>query len=138
MNYLKVYYAIISKAAGREPSILYDKHHIIPQSIGGPDIESNWIYLTPREHVIAHHCLAKAYPDNEMLNSGFNVPNLKHFDCYRYMMRVKDLAQNLEASKKKKELIEKISLLCSVIKTLNIDSVPITKTGDGKKIKKKK
>lgn len=135
MNYLKAYYAIIAKAAGRKPSILYDKHHIIPQSIGGPDIETNWIYLKPREHMIAHHLLAKAYPEVEKLQSGFNVPNLKYFDCYRYMLRVKDLAMMLEESKRKQDCIDKIKLLCDVIDELNcIDKVKVTRR-NGRKIK---
>lgn len=136
MNYLRVYYAVIAHAAGRDPGILYEKHHIIPQSQGGPDIESNWIYLTPREHVVAHHCLAKAYPDNEKLNSGFNVNDLKSYTCYKYMMRIKDLANSLEASKKKLEIIEKIEVLCDAVKKLNIQNLPVTKTGDGKRIRR--
>lgn len=134
MNYLKVYYEIIAKAAGRKPCILYDKHHIIPQSIGGPDIETNWIYLRPREHMIAHHLLAKAYPEVEKLQSGFNVPSLKYFDCYRYMMRIKDLAMMLEESKRKQDCIDKIKMLCEVVSNLNIDKVKVTKR-NGKKIK---
>ena len=106
--------------------------------MGGPDIETNWIYLTPREHVVAHHCLAPAYPENEKLNSGFNVADLKNYDCYRYMMRIHDLGQCLEATKKKKETIEKIMLLCNAIQTMNIDAIPVTKTGDGKRIKRNK
>ena len=127
---------IIAKAAGRQPCVLYDKHHIIPQSIGGPDVESNWIYLTPREHVIAHHCLAKAYPEQEVLNQGFTVNNLKHYDCYRHMMRIKDLANTLEATKKKREVIEKIVLLTNAISKLDIDKVPCTKSGDGRRIRR--
>lgn len=136
MNYLKAYYAIIANASGRKPSILYDKHHIIPQSQGGPDIESNWIYLTPKEHVVVHHCLAKAYPDNEKLNSGFNVNDLNSYTCYKYMMRIRDLACSLEAAKKKLEIIEKIELLCDAVKKLNIENLPATKTGDGKRIRR--
>lgn len=135
MNYLKVYYAIISKAAGRTPSILYDKHHIIPSAIGGPDIDTNWIYLTPREHIVAHHLLAKAYPDVEKLQTGFNVPNLKMFDCYRYMLRIKDVANMLEETKRKQECIDKIILLCEAVSKLNINKVQVTKQ-NGKKIKK--
>ncbi len=83
MNYLKTYFSIIAEAAGREPSILYDKHHIIPQSLGGPDVPTNWIYLTPREHMIAHHLLARAYPDVELLQSGFNMKKvcIKYWGC---------------------------------------------------------
>lgn len=35
------------------------KHHIIPRHVGGKDEESNYTYLTEREHVIAHFLLWK-------------------------------------------------------------------------------
>lgn len=33
---------------------LYHKHHIIPKSMGGNNAPDNLVYLTPREHYIAH------------------------------------------------------------------------------------
>lgn len=33
---------------------LYHKHHIIPKSMGGNNDSDNLVYLTPREHYIAH------------------------------------------------------------------------------------
>ncbi len=36
-----------------------ENHHIIPLSIGGTNIKSNLIALTPREHYIAHRILVK-------------------------------------------------------------------------------
>lgn len=137
MNYLKYYFAIVSKAAGRTDGILYDKHHIIPRGIGGPDIETNWIYLTPKEHLVAHHLLAKAYPDVEKLQSGFNVSNFKTYDCYRYMLRLKDIANVLEETKRKQECIDKIKILCNEVTRLGIEKVQVTKH-NGKKIKNKK
>jgi hypothetical protein len=52
------------------------------------------------------------------------------------MMRIKDLANSLEASKKKLEIIEKIEVLCDAVKKLNIQNLPVTKTGDGKRIRR--
>jgi hypothetical protein len=39
----------------------YEKHHIVPKSLGGSDAKSNIVVLTPREHCIAHMLLAKMY-----------------------------------------------------------------------------
>ena len=39
----------------------YEKHHILPVSLGGTDDKSNIIILTYREHYIAHKMLAKMY-----------------------------------------------------------------------------
>lgn len=125
MNYLKIYFAIIAKAAGRKPSILYDKHHIIPQSLGGPDIATNWIYLYPKEHLVAHHLLARAYPDVELLQSGFNVKrvSIKHYNHYRWAMRIKDLAVMIEYAKNKKELISRLKVLLDAIGDIDMDKV---------------
>jgi hypothetical protein len=128
MNYLKIYFAIIAKAAGREPSILYDKHHIIPQSLGGPDVPTNWIYLTPREHMVAHHLLARAYPDVELLQSGFNLKKvcIKYYDYYRWSMRLKDLAGMIEYSKNKKEIITRLRVLLDAIGDVDLDKhIPV-------------
>lgn len=128
MNYLKIYFAIIAKAAGRESSILYDKHHIIPQSLGGPDVPTNWIYLTPREHMIAHHLLARAYPDVELLQSGFNLKKvcIKYYDYYRWSMRLKDLAGMIEYSKNKKEIVTRLRVLLDAIGDVDLDKhIPV-------------
>lgn len=128
MNYLKIYFAIIAKAAGRESSILYDKHHIIPQSLGGPDVPTNWIYLTPREHMIAHHLLARTYPDVELLQSGFNLKKvcIKYYDYYRWSMRLKDLAGMIEYSKNKKEIISRLRVLLDAIGDIDLDKhIPV-------------
>lgn len=37
------------------------RHHIVPKHSGGTDEESNYTYLTPREHVIAHYLLWRIY-----------------------------------------------------------------------------
>ena len=37
----------------------YEKHHIIPRSLGGSDEEENLVLLTAREHFIAHLLLTK-------------------------------------------------------------------------------
>ena len=125
MNYLRIYFAIIANAAGREPSILFDKHHIIPQSLGGPDVQTNWIYLTPREHLVAHHLLARAYPSVELLQAGFNMRKvcIKYYDYYRWSVRLKDLAAMIEYSKDKKGLLAKIKVLLDAIGDVDLDKV---------------
>lgn len=41
-----------------------DYHHIIPTCMGGSDEEENLIYLTPREHFVAHYKLMMENPDS--------------------------------------------------------------------------
>lgn len=57
-----------------------EKHHIIPQCLGGSNDASNLIALSPRAHYIAHWILYKAYPENSSLAHAFammmvNNPN---------------------------------------------------------------
>lgn len=65
--YSKVYFSTIhraqqrnwKKAKGRE------RHHIIPQSLGGTNDKSNLVYLSCREHFICHWLLMKmTYGEN--------------------------------------------------------------------------
>lgn len=60
-KYYKWYTAIIKKAISRDANNLgyVEKHHIIPRSLGGLDIDSNIAILTGREHFICHYLLTK-------------------------------------------------------------------------------
>jgi hypothetical protein len=39
----------------------FEKHHIIPKSLGGSNAKFNLVVFTPREHCLAHMLLAKMY-----------------------------------------------------------------------------
>jgi hypothetical protein len=65
MNYVKLYDNLILAARDQQrvktTRYEYDRHHIIPRSLGGEDIPSNLVLLTPREHYLAHKLLVKIY-----------------------------------------------------------------------------
>jgi len=44
-----------------DENIYVEKHHIVPKSFGGKDDDSNLIFLSTREHFIAHLILWKTY-----------------------------------------------------------------------------
>lgn len=75
MNYIKVYNSLIERAIGREldANSYYEKHHIIPKSKGGTDDPSNIVYLTYREHIIAHWLLHTNYPTDKQLAAAFHM-----------------------------------------------------------------
>ena len=60
-KYTKLYYKLIEgavklnlgKGSGRE------RHHIIPQSLGGLNVKSNLVYISGQEHFICHWLLVK-------------------------------------------------------------------------------
>jgi hypothetical protein len=138
MEYLRIYYQIIASAAGRKDAVIYEKHHIIPRGLGGPDISPNIIYLTPKEHVIAHHLLAKAYPNEEKLQGGFNIKNLKRHNYSRWMHSLQNMVRDLSYTARKKETLNKIQQLLNVLNINGIDNlIPVSPT-PGAGVPKKK
>jgi hypothetical protein len=62
-KYTACYFRIIEKSHGRVLSV-GEKHHIIPRSMGGTNVASNFAKLTPREHLICHILLTKMTDGN--------------------------------------------------------------------------
>jgi hypothetical protein len=63
MDYQKIYDRFISDRREKEQYITgySERHHIVPRSLGGPDVKSNLISLTARDHYFAHLLLAKIH-----------------------------------------------------------------------------
>ena len=66
MNYSEQYNKLIQTRKERIllEGVYYEKHHIIPKSLGGSNCKDNLVHLTPREHYIAHLLLWKNSPEN--------------------------------------------------------------------------
>jgi hypothetical protein len=60
-KYTKWYFSLIENAKNRilNENEYYEKHHIIPKSIGGTNEKQNLILLTAREHFVCHLLLLK-------------------------------------------------------------------------------
>ena len=62
-KYERWYYNIISNAKSqsrkRNDTEYYEKHHILPRSLGGNNTSENLVFLTPREHILCHWLLYK-------------------------------------------------------------------------------
>lgn len=67
MNYALAYEQLVQKAKDRTvvPSAI-ERHHILPKSMGGNNAKENIVFLTPREHYIAHHLLWKIHKNISM------------------------------------------------------------------------
>lgn len=62
MDYVRIYRDFIRDRMGKpEPEGYFEKHHILPRSLGGSDHHLNLIRLTPEDHFFAHLLLAKIY-----------------------------------------------------------------------------
>lgn len=81
MNYKRIYDQLIKSAKNRSTPAGYSKkyrrcgydiHHIIAKSLGGTDAPQNLVYLTYKEHYVAHHLLAK-YAGDKMRYAFFRM-----------------------------------------------------------------
>ena len=62
MNHLIHYDRLIERARVRsKPEGYVERHHVLPRSLGGTDDDSNLVWLTAREHFVAHQLLAHIY-----------------------------------------------------------------------------
>ena len=50
-----------------------EKHHIIPECMGGSNSIKNFVYLTARSHFIVHRILTKIYPNNSKIWYAFHM-----------------------------------------------------------------
>tara|TARA_R110000868_G_scaffold2970_1_gene20090 strand:+ start:633 stop:1214 length:582 start_codon:yes stop_codon:yes gene_type:complete len=62
MNDARIYEALVARAKRRsKPEGYAERHHVLPRSLGGSDHISNLVWLTAREHFVAHMLLARIY-----------------------------------------------------------------------------
>ena len=63
MNYARIYSEFIADRLTKQPvkPDYFEKHHILPRSLGGGNEKSNLIRLTPEDHLFAHLLLAKIH-----------------------------------------------------------------------------
>jgi hypothetical protein len=65
MNYKRIYNSIVENAnkqnRKKKAGVLYERHHIVPKSIGGSNNRDNLVLLTPKEHYICHRLLVEIH-----------------------------------------------------------------------------
>lgn len=61
MNYQRIYDNLMKKRIENPPTGKFERHHIVPRSLGGSNADDNIVKLTYREHFIAHMLLCKIY-----------------------------------------------------------------------------
>lgn len=72
MDSQRIYDQIIDRAKNRKkPECYCELHHIVPKSLGGSDDSENLVYLTAREHFIAHWLLKKIHQNQQMVYAFF-------------------------------------------------------------------
>jgi hypothetical protein len=93
MNYKKHYDLLINSRKDRllEKNMYYEKHHIVPKSMGGTNKKENTFFLTAKEHFIAHLLLWKIHNNKQMafayyalayMGRGYKIKSSKTYeDC---------------------------------------------------------
>src|SRR5574343_1409425 len=63
MDYARIYAEFIADRLAKQPEkpAYFERHHIMPKSLGGGDEPENIIRLTPEDHFFAHLLLAKVH-----------------------------------------------------------------------------
>lgn len=64
-KYTTWYFNIIKRAQSRTPNTTeyYERHHVVPKSLGGDNSKENLALLTAREHFVCHKLLVKMVSD---------------------------------------------------------------------------
>ena len=80
MDYQRIYNLLISHRTEKEVLIkskeLYiEKHHILPRCLGGLDEADNLVYLTAREHFVAHQLLVKIHNTSKLIHAANCMAN---------------------------------------------------------------
>ena len=71
-KYTKTYFKMINSGFKNKPNHgYYERHNIIPKSIGGANSESNLTYLTARQHFLCHLLLLKMTTGNQKKSMAF-------------------------------------------------------------------
>jgi hypothetical protein len=106
-KYSRLYAAIIHNANTSVRSkgfdIYYEKHHIIPRSLGGTDHGDNLVLLTAKEHYLCHRLLVKMVRGRNryLMLSALNFLQSKHNNMGLYNSR--KFARDREAAWKRSE-----------------------------------
>jgi hypothetical protein len=70
-KYKRWYDNIINNAKVRTLDGYFEKHHIIPRSLGGADTKENLVNLTAKEHFICHWLLIKFTENDEKMKMSY-------------------------------------------------------------------
>lgn len=80
-KYTRWYSSLIEKRQNEIPDGYKENHHIIPKCMGGQDTNDNLVFLTAREHIVAHWLLTK-------MTSGANQRKMYH--AFANMLRISE------------------------------------------------
>ena len=63
MDYAAIYERLVERARGRVRQGYMERHHVEPRCMGGSNDKNNLVFLTAKEHFLAHKLLVRMHPD---------------------------------------------------------------------------
>ena len=112
MNYRNQYNLLIKKAQSRTVLDSYfEKHHIVPKSLGGDNSKENIVKLTAKEHFVAHMLLARIYGGGMwqaaiMMKNSIN--SSRYYSSRMYEIAKKEWKKAITGVKRSPEIVAKI------------------------------
>ena len=101
-KYTHWYYAIIHNVQNRITSDYTERHHIVPQSMGGDNSANNIVRLTAKEHFICHLLLTKMVLGKDkikMYNAAFQMSvSSNNQSRYRITSRTYTLLKKIKST----------------------------------------
>lgn len=85
-KYTRIYFRLIESRT--DPQGYYEKHHIIPRSLGGSDSLENIVALTAREHFIYHKLLTKMTEGEALRKMRYALHAVMHMRRDRSLIAV--------------------------------------------------
>ena len=96
MDYANLYVNLLVKHGTEDRPVMgyFERHHIVPLSLGGADNAENLVYPSGRAHFIAHWLLFKIHRNAEMARAFYGM-----CDTYRRPERPKPTSRAYESAK---------------------------------------
>jgi hypothetical protein len=95
-KYTKIYQRITDNAKGRTLEGYTEKHHIIPESLGGSNEVVNLVSLTAREHFICHWLLIKMTDSEDRIKMLYALQGMKAENKFQQRYHTKITARIYE------------------------------------------
>jgi hypothetical protein len=95
-KYSKLYFSITDRAKNRNLTCYTEEHHILPESLGGPNNKDNLVSLTAREHFICHWLLIKMTEGTDRSKMLYALNGMKAENRYQYRYHTKITARVYE------------------------------------------
>lgn len=95
-RYIQFINAILTKRPENVKFEYSERHHILPKSMGGSNNKENLIYLSYREHYLAHYMLAKAFPNHNIVFALFYMMNKSNNRNSHLYENAKNLIHNMK------------------------------------------